>query len=184
MVFDRPDEPCVTAVVGKQGDKLLSPNRTIHTIFNLNPDRALVLLDLANSRRHCSHKELQKASGAILLLALHASTFTVKLSPAYVNRSDGFGVALPPREGPLEVRVPLRGTANTGQQILEALLSGAVQEQLRAIGIHVIAAEEINVAAALQVAPTHLDTSLCAITKTASSPLPRYFFGEEAGQPA
>jgi hypothetical protein len=30
MVFDRPDEPCVTAVIGTQGDKVLSPNRAIH----------------------------------------------------------------------------------------------------------------------------------------------------------
>jgi hypothetical protein len=180
MVFDKPNEGFVTAVVGKSGDKILSPNWAVHTIFNLSPDGALVLLDVANSRRHCSHKEIQKASGAILLMTIHEAAFTIKLSPAYVNRSDGFGVALPPGQSPLDVRVPLRGRANIGQQIWDALLSGALKEQLRAIGIHVIAAEEINVAAALQMPSPQCASSLRAVTKTAPSPLQRYFFGEDA----
>jgi len=181
MIFDKPEEPFVTAIVGKSGDKILSPNRAIHTIFNLSPDRALVLLDLANSRRHCSHKEIQKASGPILLMAIQESTFIVKLSPAYINRSDGFGVSLPSGQDTFDVRFPLNGIENIGQHISDALLSGAMREQIRALGIHVVAAEEIDVAAALQVGPPQVHTSLHTVTKTAPSPVQHYFFGEDAG---
>lgn len=185
MVFDKQEEDFLTAVVGRKGEKLLSPNRAIHTIYNLNPDKPLVLLDFANSARHRSHKEIQKASGASLLMSIKASAFRVKLSPAYVNRTgDGFGVSLPHgQRGPLEVSFPVTGTANMGQQILDGLLSDAVKEQLWAIGIRVITAEEVDVAAALGVSPALLQRSLSEFTKTAPTPLRSYFFREDAWSP-
>lgn len=145
VLTQRRAEPFVEMTVASPNDFVPTEADSNMTLFNLNPEEPLVLLDISGAA-HASNKDLQRNIGPIVLISWKQRAFSVRLNPQYIGRKDGFGVD-GIAEDDVEVTIPVASLS----KIAEELTSESAQKQWRRLGIHTRRANNEDVAAQLQI---------------------------------
>lgn len=146
LLTDHRFDPFVEFTIACPGDFLPTESASNMTLFNLNPEEPLVLLDIS-SQAHVSSKSLQREIGPLALMCYQMNNqFSVQLNPKYIGRSDGFGVANTASDN-LEMTFSIASLS----QIAEQLTSEDARQQLGQLGIQVHRANNEETAARLDV---------------------------------
>lgn len=144
VVTDRRGEPFVELIVACPGDFMPTEADSNMTLFNLQPEESLVMLDIS-SVAHVSSKDLQRDIGPLALVRWKQRMLSVQLNPQYIGQKDGFGMA-GSAAGDLEVITPVASLSH----IAEELTSEDARKQLKRLGIHIRHASNKGVADQLQ----------------------------------